>query len=228
MNDGGPCDRGSFQIAMFQAAIFDLTLDGAPTMSTMTTTPHLWVLAYDDMQRAFQVRDRIAELGWGPGHAAKYIVLLDIAVVVRHLDGTFTVDRRSFPGVANILTCSAVGLLAGLVVAAPLVGAALGAMIGVAGTISSIGGGIGTPFIREIEKVMQPGTSALFILDEDCDIDMILHTLQGLGGTVLKTNVDPERAQLIQSTLAALRKGDGGDSLSLDTQSSPSDVRHSP
>jgi uncharacterized membrane protein len=87
-------------------------------------------------------------------------------------------------------------------------------MIGVAGTISSIGGGIGTPFIREIEKVMQPGTSALFILDEDCDIDMIY--------------VDPERAQLIQSTLAALGKGDGGDSLSLDTQSSPSDVRHSP
>jgi uncharacterized membrane protein len=193
----------------------------------MATTPHLWVIAYDDMQRAFQTRDRIAELGWGTGHAAKYIVLLDIAVVVRQLDGTFTVDRRSFPGVANILTCTAVGLLAGLVVAAPLVGAALGAMIGAAGTISTIAAHeIGAPFIREIEKSMKPGTSALFVLDEDGDIDMILHTLQGLGGTVLKTNVDPQRAKLIQSTLAVLREGKGGDSLSHDTQSASPEVLH--
>ena len=32
---------------------------------------------------------------------------------------------------------------------------------------------------------------------------IILHKIQGLGGTVLKTNVDLERAKLIQSTLAA-------------------------
>jgi len=31
----------------------------------------------------------------------------------------------------------------------------------------------------------------------------ILHAIQGPGGTVLKTNVDLERARLIQSTLAA-------------------------
>jgi hypothetical protein len=30
-----------------------------------------------------------------------------------------------------------------------------------------------------------------------------LGAIRGLGGTVLKTNVDLERAQLIQSTLAA-------------------------
>jgi uncharacterized membrane protein len=34
-------------------------------------------------------------------------------------------------------------------------------------------------------------------------MDVILHKIRGLGGTVLKTNVDTERAQLIQSTLAA-------------------------
>ena len=32
---------------------------------------------------------------------------------------------------------------------------------------------------------------------------MILHAIRGLGGTVLKTNVDLERARLIQATLAA-------------------------
>jgi len=49
---------------------------------------------------------------------------------------------------------------------------------------------------------MKPGTSALFVLDDDGDMDVILHTIQGLGGTVLKTNVDLERAKLIQRTLA--------------------------
>jgi uncharacterized membrane protein len=49
---------------------------------------------------------------------------------------------------------------------------------------------------------MRPGTSALFVLDEEGDMDVILHTLRGLGGTVLKTNVDLERAKLIQLTLA--------------------------
>jgi uncharacterized membrane protein len=50
---------------------------------------------------------------------------------------------------------------------------------------------------------MKPGTSALFVLDSEGDMDVILHAIRGLGGTVLKTNVDLERAQLIQSTLTA-------------------------
>jgi len=53
---------------------------------------------------------------------------------------------------------------------------------------------------------MKPGTSALFVLDEQGDMEVILHTIQGLGGTVLKTNVDLERAKLIQSTLAMEHK----------------------
>jgi uncharacterized membrane protein len=62
--------------------------------------------------------------------------------------------------------------------------------------------GIGDDFIREVEALMKPGTSALFVLDNDGDMDMILQTIRGLGGTVLKTNVDLERARLIQSALA--------------------------
>ncbi len=50
---------------------------------------------------------------------------------------------------------------------------------------------------------MKPGTSALFVLDDEGDMEVILHKIRGLGGTVLKTNVNLERAKLIQSTLAA-------------------------
>ena len=53
----------------------------------MTTAAHLWAIGYDDMVRADQVRDEIAELGWGAGKAGKYLLLEDIAVVVRHPTG---------------------------------------------------------------------------------------------------------------------------------------------
>ena len=168
----------------------------------MTTTAHLWAIGYDDIERADQVRDKITQLGWGAGQAGKYLALLDIAVVVRHPDGTFTLEREVFPGVANILACSAVGFLAGLVVAAPLTGATVGALLCGAGTASAAQVGIGEDFIRDVKGLMKPGTSALFVLDQVADMEIILHTIQGLGGTVLRTNVDLERAKLIQSTLA--------------------------
>jgi uncharacterized membrane protein len=126
---------------------------------TMTTTAHLWAIGYDDLERADQVRDTITQLGWGADKAGKYLILLDIAVVVRHPNGTFTLEREPFPGVANILACSAVGFLAGLVMAAPLTGATVGALLGGAGSATAAQLGISEDFIREVEGLMKPGSS---------------------------------------------------------------------
>ena len=169
----------------------------------MTTTAHLWAIGYDDMARADQVRDEIVELGWGAGKIGKYLILEDIAVVVRHPDGSFTIDRKPFPGFANVLGCTGVGFLAGLVLAAPLTGATIGALLGSAGTAAGTHAGISETFVSDVEAMLKPGTSALFVLDDEGDMEIILHKIRGLGGTVLKTNVDRERAKLIQSTLAA-------------------------
>jgi uncharacterized membrane protein len=174
----------------------------------MTTTAHLWAVGYDDTERADQVREEITRLAWGAGQAAKYLILLDIAVVVRHPDGSFTLDRQPFPRVTNVLACSAAGFLAGLVVAAPLTGAAVGAVVGGLGTaVATSNVGIGDDFVQEVKRLMKPGSSALFVLDNEGDMEMILHTLHGLGGRVLRTNVDLERAELIQSTLAVSSGG---------------------
>ena len=166
----------------------------------MTTSEHLWAIGYDDMGQAERFRDEIIRLGW----ETHSLTLLDVAVVVRHPDGSFTCNREPFPAVANILGCTVVGFLAGLVLLAPLTGAAVGALLGGAGTAASVAAvGIGDDFVREVEGLMQPGTSALFVLDSEGDMEVILHAIRGLGGTVLRTNVDVERAKLIQSTLAA-------------------------
>jgi uncharacterized membrane protein len=77
-------------------------------------------------------------------------------------------------------------------------------MVGGAGTAAvSASVGIDDDFVTEVKGLMKPGTSAIFVLDHEGDMDVILHGIRGLGGTVLKTHVDLERAQLIQSTLAA-------------------------
>ena len=138
------------------------------------------------------------------GETSNYLELDDVAVVVRHPDGSFTFDRKAFPAASNVLECSLVGLLAGLVVGAPITGATIGAMVGGAGTAAILASaGIGDDFVREVQGLMKPGTSAIFVLDDAGDMDVILHAIRGVGGTVLKTNVDVEHAQLIQSTLAA-------------------------
>ena len=86
----------------------------------------------------------------------------------------------------------------------PVTGAALGAALGTAGTaMTAASTGIGDDFVHEVEALLKPGTSALLVLDDAGDMEMILHTIKGLGGTVLKTNVDPQRLKLIQSALAA-------------------------
>ncbi len=172
----------------------------------MKNSEHLWAVAYDDMERANQVRDEIVRLGWDE----QYLILNDVAVVVRHLDGSFTLDRERFPSAANVLGFSAVGFIAGLVLGVPMVGAAIGAMVGGAGTALSVtSAGISHDFVTEVQGSMKPGTSALFVLDAEGDMEVILHAIRGLGGTVLKTNVDVDRARLIQSALAAAPSGPG-------------------
>jgi hypothetical protein len=70
----------------------------------MTKSGNLWAVGYDNIGRADQGRDEIINLGWNK----HYLELDDVAVVVRHPDGSFTFDRKAFPA-ANLITrwCSA-------------------------------------------------------------------------------------------------------------------------
>jgi uncharacterized membrane protein len=164
-------------------------------------TAHLWAIGYDDMERADQVKHEITKLGWDE----PYLILLDVVVVVRRADGSFVVDRVPVSTLNGILGSTVAGFIAGLLLAAPFTGAAVGAIVGGADAGLSSKLKIADDFVRDVEVMMKPGTSALFVLDDQGDMEVILHKIRGLGGTVLKTNVDVERAKLIQTTL----KGSG-------------------
>jgi uncharacterized membrane protein len=158
---------------------------------------HLWAIGYDNRGQAERVRAEVTSLA-GPG---QYLLLLDVAVLTRTTDGSFMLDREPFPLTSNILAGGTLGFLAGLALAAPMTGAAIGALLGTATSSVANTVGIEDAFIHEVEQLMKPGTSALLVLDEQGDLEVILHAIRGLGGTVLKTNVDLERAKLIQTTL---------------------------
>jgi uncharacterized membrane protein len=164
----------------------------------MKSAGNLWAVAFDGPDRDAQVLAELRRL-----EESQFLLVEDTAVVVRAPDGSFRLDHDRYPYLGNIAGCSLTGFLAGLVVLAPLAGAAIGALVGGAGSAIATRIGIDENFIREVEGLMKPGTSALFLLDAGADMDVLLHRIRGLGGTILKTNVDAEYAKQIQATLAA-------------------------
>jgi uncharacterized membrane protein len=165
----------------------------------MTKVGHLWAIGCDDMERAAQVRGEITWLG-----ERHCLILHATAVAVRYPDGSLTLDGEPFVVVPKIQGRPLAKLLAWLALGAPpLTGPAAGVFLRRTGSVGSDDDSIDEDFVSEVEVLMKPGTSALFVLDEEGDMDAILQGIRGLGGTVLKTNVDLNRAKLIQSTLTA-------------------------
>jgi uncharacterized membrane protein len=125
----------------------------------MATSAHLWAVGYDDPGRAARVRDEVARLG-----EKHCLTLLDTAVVVRHPDGVLTVDGEPVVAPTRLGGHTIAGFLAGLALAVPPVsGVAVGALMSRRAVLAEVG--IDESFVSEVEALMKPGTSALFVLD---------------------------------------------------------------
>jgi uncharacterized membrane protein len=164
--------------------------------------PHMarfWAIGYENSARAEEARARIDALA---GHEP-HLSLLDIAILERHLDGTYTLDREPFPATGNIFSGRILRFLAGFALFAPVTDGAVDAMLGSSAATTASAIGIEDKFIQDMKNILKPGSSTLLVLDDDGEIGEILRGIRGMGGTVLKTNVDVERAKLIQATLNA-------------------------
>ena len=163
----------------------------------MTKSGHLWAIGYESIERAAQVRDEIIRLG-----ERHCLVVLDTAVVVRFRDGTVTLNGERFLTGIDLHAHTLAGLFAGLALGAtPLTSPVVGALLRGTGNAPDIIH-IDEEFIAGVERLLKPVTSTLFVLDQEGDMDTTLHGIRGLGGTLLKTTVDLERAKLVQSALA--------------------------
>jgi uncharacterized membrane protein len=92
------------------------------------------------------------------------------------------------------------GLLFGLLFFIPVFGMALGAGMGaLMGKITK--SGIDRRFQEQVRDMVQPGTSALFLIVEKVTPDKAVESLSRFGGTVLKSSLSKEQEAELQAAL---------------------------
>src|SRR5258706_12744931 len=86
---------------------------------------HLWAIGYDDPGQAERARAEVTSLA-GPG---QYLLLLDVAILARAVDGSYTLNRAPFPLTSNVLAGGTLGFLVGLALPSPRSGPAHGTLV---------------------------------------------------------------------------------------------------
>jgi uncharacterized membrane protein len=123
-----------------------------------------------------------------------------IAVIVRDREGKYHVHTSHHPVGAGATWGMFWGLLFGLLFFIPVFGIALGAGLGaLMGKITK--SGIDKAFQEQVRGMLQPGTSALFLMVEKVTPDRAVEGLSKYGGTVLKTSLSREGESELQDAL---------------------------
>jgi uncharacterized membrane protein len=128
-----------------------------------------------------------------------------IAAIVRHRDGKFKVHSTAHPVAGGTAYGMFWGLLFGLLFFVPIFGMAVGAGLGaLMGKIEQ--SGVDKEFQAQVQDMLQPGTSALFLVVEKVTPDKAVEALSRYGGTVLKTSLSKEAEAELNAELGAATK----------------------
>jgi uncharacterized membrane protein len=97
------------------------------------------------------------------------------------------------------------GLLFGMLFFIPVFGMALGAGLGaLMGKVTK--SGIDKQFEEQVRELVQPGTSALFLIVEEVTPDKAVEAMSRFGGTVLKSSMSKEKEAELQTALHGEQK----------------------
>ena len=123
-----------------------------------------------------------------------------IAAIVRDKEGTYHVHTSHHAVGAGATWGMFWGLLFGLLFFIPVFGMAVGAGLGaLMGKMTKTG--INREFEDQVRGMLQPGTSALFLMVEKVTPDKAIDAMSRFGGTVLKTSLSKEAEQELQDAL---------------------------
>jgi len=157
----------------------------------------LVVLAFDDETGAENARERMYDF-----QKRELITLEDAAVVVRDENGKTQVKQAHSLVGAGALGGSFWGLLIGLIFWMPWLGMAIGAVTGaLSGKLSDIG--IDDEFIQEVGDTVDPGTSALFLLARDAQVERISEEMADVQFEIVETNLSPDQETQLRQAFAA-------------------------
>ena len=123
-----------------------------------------------------------------------------IAVIVRDKDGSYHVHTNHHAVGAGATWGMFWGFLFGLLFFIPVFGMAVGAGLGaLMGKVTKTG--IDREFQDQVRGMLQPGTSALFLMLEKVTPDKATEAMSQYGGTVLKTSLSKEDEKNLQEAL---------------------------
>jgi uncharacterized membrane protein len=123
-----------------------------------------------------------------------------IAVIVRDKEGEYHTHTSHHLVGGGATWGMFWGLLFGLLFFIPVLGMAVGAGMGaLMGKISK--SGVDKAFQDQVRGMLQPGTSALFLMVEKVTPDKAVEAMSKYGGTVIKTSLSKEGEQELQDAL---------------------------
>jgi len=135
-------------------------------------------------------------------HLAKDLIIEAdaIAVVSRDREGKYHVTTTHHPVGSGATWGMFWGLLFGMLFFIPVFGMALGAGFGaLMGKVVKTG--IDREFQDQVREMLQPGTSALFLVIEKVTVDKAVEAMSQYGGTVLKSSLSKDAEQELQKEL---------------------------
>jgi uncharacterized membrane protein len=123
-----------------------------------------------------------------------------IAAIVRDKDGKFKVTTNHHPVGGGASYGMFWGLLFGVLFFVPFFGMAIGAGLGaLMGKVEK--SGIDREFQEQVRDMLEPGTSALFLVVEKVTPDKAIEALSKYGGTVLKSSLSKQAEEELQEDL---------------------------
>ena len=123
-----------------------------------------------------------------------------IATVRRDASGKFHTTTNHHPVAGGTTWGMFWGFLFGLLFFIPFFGMAIGAGLGaIMGKIEKTG--IDKKFQEQIRSMLQPGTSALFLIVDKATPDKAVEALSKYGGTVLKSSLSRDAEKELQEAL---------------------------
>jgi uncharacterized membrane protein len=155
----------------------------------------LIAIGYPDLTTADAAADEARRLASNP------IIQPDaIAVIARDTDGSYHVHTTHHPVGAGASWGMFLGFLFGLLFFIPVLGIAVGAGLGaLMGKFAKTS--IDKQFQDQVRGMVQPGTSALFLVLEKVTPDKAVAAMSKYGGTVLKTSLSKEDEKELQDAL---------------------------
>lgn len=165
---------------------------------------NLFVVAYNDLATANQVRDKLFELG------KQHLVELEDAVVVeRRDDGRIKLHQAVSHTTVGAAGGALWGGLIGMLFFAPLLGAAVGAAAGAAGGAMT-DTGVDDQFMKDLSQNLRPGAAALFVLVKQAAGDKVIPQLAPYGGQLVQTSLSQEDEEHLREAAKAAQAQSGG------------------